>query len=268
MTVLTPEQIYVTARAAGFTWSAAQTMTAITLAESGGDPTQVGDLKLTTAYWGPSIGLTQVRSVKSQLGTGKSRDASRLTDPLFNMKAAYTISLAGTNFTPWTAYTTSDPKHSYKPHMATAIGARLVQDPILNKKLAMKEPWANILLKAGVSAIPGGAAVWDGSEAVAGSIATNVGDPLAAAKTGLALLGKAGAWMGDSHNWARVAMVVAGSAGILAGLAMLAKAGAGPVSDLASVPGKAAKAAASVVPAGRVAKVAGTAAKAAKAAKK
>jgi hypothetical protein len=268
VTVMSPAQIYVTARAAGFPIYAAQTMTAIVLAESGGDPAKPGDLKLTTAYWGPSVGLAQVRSVKSQSGTGKERDATKLTDPLFNLKAAYKISLAGTNWMPWTVYWTTDPKVSYKRYVATAIGARLSQDPIINKALAAKEPWANILLKAGVSAVPGGSLLWDGSEAIAGSIAGGVGDPLAAAKTGLAFLAKAGAWMGDSHNWARVAMVVAGSAGVLAGLAMLAKAGAGPVSDLASVPGKAAKVAASVVPAGRVAKVAGTAAKAAKAAKK
>lgn len=262
MTVLTDAQVYVLARAAGFPLYAAQTMTAIVLAEHRGnpDPAALGDTKLQTAYWGPSVGLAQIRSVKSQLGTGKARDASKLTDPLFNLKAAYTISLAGTNWLPWSTYGDG----LYKQYMARAIAARMSQDPILTKKLAEGKDWLSIAIEA----VPGGAAVNAGGDAVAQAITQSVGDPLAAAKAGLVFLAKAGAWMADSHNWARVAMVVGGSAGVLVGLSLLAKAGAGPVSSIAGAPVKAAKAAASVVPAGRVAKIAGTAAKAAKAAKK
>lgn len=264
-------QIYILARAAGFTWSAAQTAVAICLAESGGDPNQIGDTHLTTAKWGPSVGLMQIRSLKAETGTGKSRDANRLKDPLFNMKAAYTESAAGVNWTPWSTYTTTDPKRSYKRYMATAIGARLSQDPILAKKLDQKKDWLSILIDAGIrisSPIAGGAiadGVDAGGDAVAGAIVNTVGDPLAAAKSALELLAKAGAWTADSHNWARVALVVAGAAGILAGLTMLAKAGAGPVSTAAGVPAKAAKAAASVIPAGRIAGAAGKATMAAKA---
>ncbi len=264
---MTPEQIYLTARAAGFAYYPAQTITAIAMAESGGDPAAVGDKHLTTAYWGPSVGLTQVRSVKSQSGTGKERDATKLTDPLFNMKAAYKISLGGTVWTPWTTYTTTDPQHSYKRFKATAIGAALSQQPIVTKKLAEGKDWLTIVMEAGGNAvIPGAGTIGvEGADAVAGAIAGTVGDPLAAAKAALALAAKAGAWMGDSHNWARVAMVVAGAAGILAGLTMLAKAGAGPVSTVASAPARVAKTAAKAVPVG---KIAGTAAKAAKAAKR
>lgn len=267
-------QIYITARAAGFTVYPAVTATAIAMAESGGDPANIGDVKLEDATYGPSVGLMQVRSLKSETGTSKSRDANKLTDPLFNMKAAYSISLGGTNWLPWSTYTTTDPKHSYKQFLPEAQGARLASDPILTQKLAVKKDWATILFEAGVNAVvPGGALINAGGAATAGAgaladaINTSVGNPLDAAKAGLALLSKAGAWMGDSHNWGRVALVVAGSAGVLAGLSMLARAGAGPVSSVAAAPVKVAKAAASVVPVGRAAKIVGTAAKATKAAK-
>lgn len=268
MTVLSDAQVYVLCRAAGFPVYAAQTMTAIVLAEHRGspDPAALGDLKLQTAYWGPSVGLAQIRSVKSQSGTGKERDATKLTDPLFNLKAAYKISLAGTVFTPWSTYTDG----LYKQYRARAIGAQLSQDPILNKKLAEGKDWLTIAIEyTGNAIVPGvGTAGVEGADAVAAAITQNVGDPLAAAKAFLGIVAKAGAWMGDSHNWARVAMVVGGSAGVLVGLSLLAKAGAGPVSTVAGAPARAAKSAASVVPVGRVAKIAGTAAKAAKAAKK
>lgn len=270
MTVLTDAQVYALARAAGFPLYAAQTMTAIVLAEHRGnpDPAALGDKNLTTAYWGPSVGLGQIRSVKAESGTGKSRDATKLTDPLFNLKAAYAISLSGVNFIPWTTYKDG----LYKQYLARATAARMSTDPILTKALAEKKDWLSILIDMGITAIPGGGlvvgAVDAGADDLAKAITATVGDPLAAAKEALALAAKVGAWMGDSHNWARVAMVVAGAAGVLAGLTMLAKAGAGPVSTVAGAPARAAKAAASVVPAGRVAKIAGTAAKAAKAAKK
>lgn len=258
-------QIYITARAAGFTVYSAVTITAIAFAESGGNPAAIGDVSLQTATWGPSVGLTQVRSLKSETGTSKARDANKLTDPLFNLKAAYGISLGGTTFVPWTTYTDG----KYKQYLAQAQGARLASDPIITQKLAMKKDWATIVFEAGInSVVPGaGGAVTAGAGALADAINTSVASPLDAAKSGLALLSKAGAWMGNSHNWGRVALVVAGSAGVLAGLTMLARAGAGPVSSVAGAPAMAVKAAASVVPVGRAAKIVGTAAKAAKATK-
>jgi hypothetical protein len=263
---LDANQIYIVARAAGFTVYSAVTATAIALAESSGDPSAIGDVKLETRTWGPSVGLMQIRSLNADKGTGKARDASKLTDPLFNMRAAYTLSGGGTSFAPWSTYTSG----AYKQYLADAQGARLHSDPILNQKLAMKKDWLTILIEEGINAtspIPGtGTALVNGADSVAGAINSTVGNPLDAAKAALALVSKAGAWMSDSHNWARVALVVAGSAGVLAGLTMLAKAGAGPVSSAAgavtSAPGKAAKAAVNVVPVGRAATVASKAAKA------
>lgn len=259
-------QIYITARAAGFPLYPAVTITAIALAESGGNPAAIGDVNLQTKTWGPSVGLTQVRSLNADKGTGKIRDANKLTDPLFNMRAAYALSAAGTTFVPWSTYTDG----AYKKFLPDAQGARLHSDPILTKALATKKDWLTILIENGINAtspIPGtGTALVNGADGLAGAINSSVGNPLDAAKSALALLSKAGAWMGNSHNWGRVALVVAGSAGVLAGLTMLAKAGAGPVSSAAgaavSAPAKAAKAAVNVVPVGRAATVATKAAKA------
>lgn len=261
-------QVYITARAAGFSVYAAVTATAIALAESSGNPAAIGDTNLTTATWGPSVGLMQIRSLKADSGTGKSRDATKLTDPLFNMKAAYAISAGGTSWGAWSTFTNG----TYKKYLASAQGARLSQDPILTKKLATKESWVNILIDAGINSLPGGQLINQGSDALAGAIAGGAGNPLATAQSALALLAKAGAWTADSHNWARVALVVAGSAGVLIGLAMLAKAGAGPVSTIAGAPASAlkaannatAKVATAVIPAGKAAKVAGAVASAKK----
>lgn len=74
---------------------------AIAMAESGGDPTKLGDLTLQDSEWGPSVGLWQIRSRKAEKGKGSTRDADRLTDPAFNAKSMMSISGGGSNFDPW-----------------------------------------------------------------------------------------------------------------------------------------------------------------------
>lgn len=89
---------------AGFTGEALVTMVAIARGESGWDPTADGDTSITDSTWGPSMGLSQIRSLNAERGTGGWRDATRLHDPKFNAKAAYAISNGGTNFGPWTVF--------------------------------------------------------------------------------------------------------------------------------------------------------------------
>jgi murein DD-endopeptidase MepM/ murein hydrolase activator NlpD len=88
---LSPSAVYALARSAGFDPSTAAVMVAIAGAESGWNPVAVGDAGLADDTWGPSIGLWQIRSLRAQTGTGRERDASRLTDPAFNARAAFTI---------------------------------------------------------------------------------------------------------------------------------------------------------------------------------
>jgi hypothetical protein len=77
---------------------------AVSFTESLGHADMYGDTSLADAEWGPSIGLFQIRSRHDHFGTGKERDGSRLEDPVFNAKAALTISNRGTNWNPWSVY--------------------------------------------------------------------------------------------------------------------------------------------------------------------
>lgn len=102
---LTMAQVYAYARQAGFAPDTAVVAAAIAMAESGDNPKAQGDVNLETSYWGPSVGLMQIRTVKAQTGTGADRDIAKLTDPLQNMIAAYNISDKGRDFSPWTTFT-------------------------------------------------------------------------------------------------------------------------------------------------------------------
>ena len=126
MATLTPAQIYTLAHQAGLSAGAATTATAIALAESGGRTDVQGDLKLQDATWGPSVGLWQIRSLKSQYGTGGPRDASRLTDPWFNTKSMLSISGKGASWRPWSTWTNG----SYKKYLSPASGG--AADPAAN----------------------------------------------------------------------------------------------------------------------------------------
>lgn len=99
-------QTYALARRAGFDPPGAVIMAAVAAGESGLNPAAVGDVDLQSAQWGPSVGLPQIRTLKSETGTGGTRDIARLrNDPLAQMVAAYEISGHGRDFTPWTVYT-------------------------------------------------------------------------------------------------------------------------------------------------------------------
>jgi len=107
---------------AGFKGQALLIAIAIAGAESSFKPDALGDLAIQTAKWGPSVGLWQIRSLKfwnSYSGVDALRDASRLTDPYFNAKAAFAISKGGTDFTPWSTFTSN----AFTPYMVTAANA-------------------------------------------------------------------------------------------------------------------------------------------------
>lgn len=116
MAALTPAQVAAYAKQAGFIGQPAIIAVAVAMGESGLDPSAKGDTALTNATWGPSIGLWQIRSLNAEKGKGTSRDATRLTDPMFNARAAFEISSGGKNFRPWTVYTTG----AYLRHMTLA----------------------------------------------------------------------------------------------------------------------------------------------------
>ncbi|HEV8675017.1 MAG TPA: hypothetical protein VGX21_13300 [Methylomirabilota bacterium] len=116
---LTDAQVAAVFAQAGFAGQGLLTMVATVLGESGGDPDILGDENLANAKWGPSIGLGQIRSLWAERGTGGSRDPDRLTDPDFNAAAAYEISSRGTNFKPWSVFTSG----RYRQYLARAWAA-------------------------------------------------------------------------------------------------------------------------------------------------
>lgn len=105
MAKLTIGQVYNLLRQAGFSPAAAVDMTAIAIAESGLNPTILGDVALENATYGPSVGLFQVRTVRAETGRGTARDQSALlASPARQAQAAYEISSGGRNFKPWSTW--------------------------------------------------------------------------------------------------------------------------------------------------------------------
>ena len=103
---LSASQIFTVLIQGGFTPDQAKTMTAIAQAESARDPLAIGDVALQNRTFGPSVGLFQVRTVKAETGTGSDRDIQHLTGNVqAQVKAALNISNNGTNFRPWSTFT-------------------------------------------------------------------------------------------------------------------------------------------------------------------
>lgn len=123
----TPADIYATARAAGLNSAQAIIATAIALAESGGDDTNIGDVSLQNGTWGPSVGLWQVRTLKAETGSGSDRDIQALQgNPARQARAMFNISEQGKNWSPWTVYT----KGIYTKFMGQATAAMTGGTPI------------------------------------------------------------------------------------------------------------------------------------------
>lgn len=106
MTKRSASEIFAAARAVGLSSAAATIAVAVALAESGGNDTAIGDVGLQNNTWGPSVGVWQIRTLKSQTGTGSDRDVNALQGNLQRQALAMkNISSGGSNWTPWTTYT-------------------------------------------------------------------------------------------------------------------------------------------------------------------
>jgi hypothetical protein len=151
VSTLTVAQVYALARNAGLDPARAVVATAIAMAESGLRTDAMGDVGIQTSTWGPSVGLWQIRSVKAQSGTGSPRDATRLTDPTFNAQAMMSISGQGSNWRPWSTYTSG----AYLKNLATVTPAAsdVNADPSWQTKLH-----AALLQIPGVAQLQGAAA--------------------------------------------------------------------------------------------------------------
>jgi hypothetical protein len=117
---LSASQIFSALVDGGFSREQARTMTAIAQAESARDPGAVGDVALQNRTFGPSVGLFQIRTVKAETGKGTDRDIEHLTGNVqAQVKAALNISNNGTNFRPWSTFTSG----SFRKFLDTPLQA-------------------------------------------------------------------------------------------------------------------------------------------------
>src|SRR5689334_23282210 len=115
---LTASQIFTVLLQGGFSREQATTMTAIAQAESARDPGAIGDVALQNGTFGPSVGLFQIRTVKAETGKGTDRDIEHLTGNVrAQVQAALHISNNGTNFRPWSTFTSG----SFKKFLDTPL---------------------------------------------------------------------------------------------------------------------------------------------------
>lgn len=121
MSVLTIDQVAGLVLGAGFTGDDAAKMVAIAWAESRFETGNYGDVGIQTSKWGPSVGLTQIRSLKADKGTGKQRDELANLDPVTNLRHAREIFL-DSGFRPWSTWL--DGKYLVKLSEARAAVAR------------------------------------------------------------------------------------------------------------------------------------------------
>ena len=212
---LSPVQLVKVARAAGFAGAALPIAVAVALGESGGDPDRIGDRTLAGARtrdgrtWGPSIGLFQVRSIDEEFGTGSTRDASRLRDPAFNARSAFTLYKGrGGAFGDWTVYTAGIYKR-FLPQATTAVGAAGLVDDYSGGNLDNIET-----ITEGLNNLPGSGAV----QALGAAITS----PLDAAKEALRILQRIeAAW--NRETAIRVLKIVGGMAGLILGAVLMSR---------------------------------------------
>lgn len=122
----TATDIYRLARSAGLSVTDSVIAVAVGLAESSGDDAAIGDVNLQTTMWGPSVGIWQIRTLKSDTGKGTDRDINALKgNPARQAQAMVSISSSGRDWSPWTVYNTG----AYNQYLgqaqsaATATGA-------------------------------------------------------------------------------------------------------------------------------------------------
>lgn len=96
---------------AGFPADKVDVAQAVATAESDWFADAVGDITLVSSQWGCSIGLFQIRSLRHPASFGGNdlwRYAWPLRQPFFNAQAALAISKGGTDWTPWSAFTSGN----------------------------------------------------------------------------------------------------------------------------------------------------------------
>lgn len=110
---LSMQQLVTLSEQAGFRGQAAATAAAIAMAESSGNPTSAGDVGL------GGSGATSFGPWQIHIPAHPEYTAAQLYDPATSAAAAYKISSSGTNFGPWSTYTSG----AYRQYMPAALKA-------------------------------------------------------------------------------------------------------------------------------------------------
>jgi hypothetical protein len=107
------------------------------MAESGGNPSAVGDLNITP---GGSEGLWQVN-----LHAHPSYDPTKLFDPVYNAKAALAISSGGSNWHPWSTFNSGAYQKYLQPYGPS---------PFPSPSAVQQAPWllATVLVAGAIGA--------------------------------------------------------------------------------------------------------------------
>ncbi len=136
MSVLSAEDVAGFCHKAGFSGEALVTIVAIAKGESGFDADAVGDTGLQDETWGPSVGLLQIRSLRTEKGTDGVRDELANRDPGHNAEAGWEISGHGRSFSPWSIFSSG----AYRQFVAAVRPACQSVDETVSTSPVTKTP--------------------------------------------------------------------------------------------------------------------------------
>jgi hypothetical protein len=197
MAYLTSDQIALYAAAAGA--PDPRLAAAIAMAESGGNTSAHNALPPDDSYGLWQINMIGAGGPDRRRALGITTNA-QLYDPATNARAMMLVSGGGTNFTPWSAYTSGRYQKYLPAGSSTGTGG---------------------MVPAGWVPSPGDLLTLPGD--IVGGLIDGGGNILSGGWDALKWLSKAGLWLGKASNWLRIAYVIGGGALVVVGLALVAK---------------------------------------------
>ncbi len=186
--------------AAGWTnFDALKKAIAYGMAASGGRTDGVGIVSSKVDdFWGPRIGIWQIRSFKDETGRGTYRDRTALLDPGFNARSMFTITDGGKNW----GELSSD--------LSVAARARLLELSPVTAAAARNALGTGDALDKAIGGSSSAASGADSAAAIPNVIAEIAKEPLAVLK-----------WLQQPRTWTRIAYGAVGVAMLVAGAAVL-----------------------------------------------
>lgn len=216
---LSQSDLYSLARSTGLSETKAKTAAAIGMAESSGNPNVVNSV--------PCVGIWQI-NMAGALGVQRRAhfhlsSINDLKNPQKNAAAMYSISVHGTNWTPWETYTNG----AYMKYFNNPVKGESILDVLKNWNPLNGTPAAALGTTANNLA-----GVTDTPTELA-SIAGTFGNISNAVQHG-------SAWISNWRNWVRIGLVVGGGVGLAMFVGAMARetpAGAAVVSGAEKVAG-------------------------------